>query len=467
MLEKKAELAAKVVQDTSDLYNLKPPVTDFSKDQSLDSRWRSAQPWKAVYSEFEIQDAVTGEFRKRNSADRKKEKDEKEARARQNGLPVTQGVSMARTWSDGRIGLFREAFSDPENLALMIYHETSHWVDVMSRGGSASAEPEQHYRSEQAGYARQAELADKMGRTKDADGARAISAQYQKQADAIKGKGLTWEMLRGDLTYSKFLDATMPASLDASIPLPGDLGGRRRSADDEFLDSVRRGAERSRPAMDEARRLAREAEARRQAEAREQAERVAEAGRLQRWGKFKLWTIYAHQYIAGVRYGDPEWGDRRRIEARDAALRNYLETHMVVLTGEEIDAGMRRDADDFSGESGRRHRLVVQMIRDIPGPVDLDWLMARIEYAKRGGREGEAISSFLAAIGRAVSDGTAAIVKTVTAPFESERGAGGGGREEGEAGGGGGREGSADDGSSGRGDTQAYRQLRGVAGKGW
>lgn len=53
-------------------------------------------------------------------------------------------------------------------------------------------------------------------------------------------------------------------------------------------------------------------------------------------------------------------------------------------------------------------------IRDLPAPVDADWLMDRIEFERRGARTGEIISGVIESVRRAVADGTAALVKAVS-----------------------------------------------------
>lgn len=188
---------------------------------------------------------------------------------------------------------------------------------------------------------------------------------------------------------------------------------------------------------------------------REQRERQAALQKDLRWSKFKVWTLYACTYINGFHPGDPEWGRPDLIRAREAVLRGYLRNGLVVMAKDEIAAGLRRDDLVRYGDIGRCHGQMVEMIRDLPGPADADWLMDRIEYDRRGGRAGEIISGVLEAVRKAVKDGTAAIVEKTSAPFTGDRSTGSDSR------------GSDHGYSMPDADKLAYRQLRGIHSPDW
>jgi hypothetical protein len=455
--QRRDELRPLILKETIDLFGLKPPITDFSKDPRLDERYKAAQPWNPTYSDAEIFDAKTGRYRKRTKDERIEELKEKAKAAKEAGLEASQGLDVSATLPDSRIQVFDDAFTDPESLALYIHHETSHWLTNMYRGGNGSASPEDHYRSEHEAYAQHAAFAAQLGRTSDAKYAGQTSRAYAAQAEAIAGKGLTWLQLRKDSRYDHFLHATLPPNLDSSNPPPpDDIEARRRQGEEHFLDSWKRQTDALKPDLKDAKKRAEEEAAKSEQQKREWAMREAEERRGIRWSRFCIWALYASQYIRGVRYGDSEWGNPKRIEDQARAYRDYLSSNLIVLTDAEIEAGIAKDKGRFTGEVGEAQLRVIRMFQAIPGPVDVDWVMAKLEHERRGGRSGELISNFISAIGKAVADGSAAIVSTITTPFES-------------------RKGSGNSGSSGREDSggrsidgvYSYRQLRGVAARGW
>lgn len=143
-----------------------------------------------------------------------------------------------------------------------------------------------------------------------------------------------------------------------------------------------------------------------------------------RWAKFNLWTLNSCVYIVGTTPGSPEWGRPDLIRVRDQKLQSYLRGNLVVLPSDEIDAGLAR-GDTYGGDSSiaRCQDRMIRMIRDLPSPVDADWMMDRIEYERRGGRTGEIISGVIESVRRAVADGTAALV-TAVSPGVATRGPG-------------------------------------------
>ncbi|MDP3542185.1 MAG: hypothetical protein Q8T11_06895 [Elusimicrobiota bacterium] len=153
-----------------------------------------------------------------------------------------------------------------------------------------------------------------------------------------------------------------------------------------------------------------------------------------RWAKFSLWALNACVYMDGTRPNSPEWGRPDLIRAREQALRGYLRGNLVVLPGGEIDAGLARGDIRGDGEIARCRERLIRMIRELPAPVDADWMMDRIEYERRGGRAGEIISGVIESVRRAVADGTAALARAASSgaatrgPGEPVRDPGGGDR---------------------------------------
>ncbi|MBI4679048.1 MAG: hypothetical protein HY748_15840, partial [Elusimicrobia bacterium] len=160
------------------------------------------------------------------------------------------------------------------------------------------------------------------------------------------------------------------------------------------------------------------------------------------------------QYMRGTQYGDREWGNPKEIARRDAAYRDYVLTHYVVLPKEELDAGLSRSDELYADKLCQP--WVIKMIGTIPGPTDAEWVVNKIAH-ERG--KPDAIGRFIGAIARAVADGTAAIVKTVAAPFIGERRPQGGGSSPGMERPGYPPGGRIPDETSGK----PYQQLRGIA----
>ncbi len=156
---------------------------------------------------------------------------------------------------------------------------------------------------------------------------------------------------------------------------------------------------------------------------RDRRESLESSRRGFRWAKFNLWTLNACVYIDGTRPNTPEWGRPDLIGAREQALRGYLRGNLVVLPSAEIDAGLARGDRLRSGDVARCQERLISMIRDLPAPVDADWMMDRIEYERRGGRAGEIISGVIESVRRAMADGTAVLARAAS-PGTATRGPG-------------------------------------------
>lgn len=183
------------------------------------------------------------------------------------------------------------------------------------------------------------------------------------------------------------------------------------------------------------------------------------ARRNARWAKFNAWTLNACSYIGGIRPGDPEWGMPDLIRAREQGLQSYLRVNLVVMPSAEIGAGLARGDLVGSGDLARCQERMIDMIRELQAPVDVDWMMARIEHERRGGRAGQIISGVIEAVRRAVVDGTAALVRTATSPGTATRDTDSGEPVRDPAGGE--RESRLPDG-----DSYAREQLRGIDARG-
>lgn len=326
----------------------------------------------------------------------------------------------ALTDPDGRTTLlslvmkFAETTREPGVLALAIHHEEHHYRELITTGWDS------HEQMEIRAFSKSAGMVDSFIPDSNPDLRMAIK-------DAIAG-----------------IIAAKAAGLQA-----GDIHSPFPS--DEQEKSYRRAFE-----LQEAEERAYAILLQRVGQLRrERRERQAAAERELRWQKFKVWTLYACSYVNGVHEGDPEWGRPDLIREREETYRKYLRSGLVVMAKDEIDAGLRRNDLYHAGDLGRCHVRMVEMIRDLPGPADEDWLMDRIEYERRGGRAGEIIGGLLEYIRRSVADGTAAIVQSASAPFTGDRTTGSDSR-------------GPDHGSRMPDiDKLPWRQLRGISSRGW
>lgn len=200
------------------------------------------------------------------------------------------------------------------------------------------------------------------------------------------------------------------ASGDTRPPFPNP------DQEKQFEDAFRRQERRELEYHDLVRRVERLSGSRR--------EGLERARRNARWAKFNAWTLNACVYVGGTRAGDPEWGRPDLIRFREQELRNYLRGNVVVIPSDEIDAGLERGDRVGSGDLARCQDRMIGMIRDLSAPIDVDWLMDRIEYERRGGRTGEIVSGVVEAVRRAVVDGAADLLRTATGPGTATRGSG-------------------------------------------
>lgn len=185
----KYDLANDAIRLTVAVYNLTPPVADFTGDPRA-SVLTTAKPWLPRYSERETYDEVLGRYRPRTAEELRKE-----AAKSQSAIGGSGIVAAARTSAKGEISMFSQAFEDPDDLAALIYHETSHWVDVVAKpgGGRDSDLPIVTFQSEADAYARSAKIAKLLGR--DPTQMEGLAARYQLQAQESAGRSWEWVVL--------------------------------------------------------------------------------------------------------------------------------------------------------------------------------------------------------------------------------------------------------------------------------
>ena len=173
------------VLEASKAFQLFPPVTDFTGDPRASGGANMvAKPWLPHYSRHEKRDAITGQWRKRNSGELAKEQSD--------NAVVGGGVKAAYTRGNGVMEFYDQAFASPENLAILIYHETSHWVDIAGKSGGFTLKdpPSVSFRTEQHAYERAAQFAVQLGG--DPTPHLKMAAQFRIQAYECETKNLTW-----------------------------------------------------------------------------------------------------------------------------------------------------------------------------------------------------------------------------------------------------------------------------------
>ncbi len=187
--KEKYDLSNEAIRLAAVVYNLTPPVPDFSGDPRA-SVLTTVKPWLPRYSEREKYDEALGRYRPRTKPELKAE-----AEKSQSVIGGAGSVAAAQTWANGEISMFGQAFNDPDDLAILIYHETSHWVDVAAKpgGGRDSDLPIVLFQSEATAYARSAKLAQQLGR--DPTQMLALAAQYEAQAKEVGDRDWAWVLI--------------------------------------------------------------------------------------------------------------------------------------------------------------------------------------------------------------------------------------------------------------------------------
>ena len=263
----KYDLYNEVIRLAVIFYKLTPPVSDFTGD-SRAALGPPAKPWLPRYSEREKFE--NGHFRMRNDKELKAE------------TAMNGGPAGARTWGQGEILMFSQAFTNPDvlanpdALALLIYHETSHWVDIVGKTGGfrKSDLPYISFETERDAYAREAKAAQQLG--VDATRALALSAQFDAQAKEVGRRDWGWVIANRPKwigTDRQGALAIVPAPPEAASDDEATLHQKMAELQEqvkknrEYMEHLEKEARQSRE-RSERERLAQEEEAARQAQLR-------------------------------------------------------------------------------------------------------------------------------------------------------------------------------------------------------
>lgn len=194
-------------------YGLTPPVTDFTGDPRAASVNMAAVPWLPHYSRHEIRDK-SGQWAKRDVKDLNTEAAE--------NANFGGGVMAARTRGNGVIELYSQAFLSPDELAINIYHETSHWVDTAGKSGGFkdSDLPEVSFRTEQHAYERSAAFAVQINA--NAQTHRDLANQFKIQAEISEKEHLTKAQILTDPRFRQWIGKRWVGSL-ALTPAEPDI----------------------------------------------------------------------------------------------------------------------------------------------------------------------------------------------------------------------------------------------------
>lgn len=225
----------KAILEVASAYHLFPPVRDFTNDPRGAGVNMVAKPWRPQYSRHEKRDE-NGRWQVRTPEDL--------AQERLTNAAAGGGVMEARTRGDGTMELYGQAFANPDRLAVAIFHETSHWVDVAGKsGGHTSSDlPYVSFRTEQHAYERAAIFAATL---KDGGALHAqLAAKYKMQADIAEIKRLTWGQV---LTkYPNWIGTDRKGSL-ALAPAESELSpGDEALLEKKFEEAGKKAAARER-----------------------------------------------------------------------------------------------------------------------------------------------------------------------------------------------------------------------------
>ena len=238
----------KAIREATIAYQLVPPVTDFTGDPRAAGVNMVAKPWLPRYSRHEKLDETTGLWRKRNPDELKQEQLE-------NAI-VGGGVNAAQTRGDGVLEFYGQAFASPEDLAILIYHETSHWVDVAGKSGGfkRSDPPSVACRTEQHAYEGAAVFAEKIGA--DPEWHRKRAVQFKNQATIAEKENLTKEQIIASPRFKDWIGKNWAGRL-AMAPAESELSSgdetllKKAMAEAQAAVLASRQAEESRRKMEE------------------------------------------------------------------------------------------------------------------------------------------------------------------------------------------------------------------------
>lgn len=201
------------IQSTIRLYGLQPPQTDLRQAVNSPVFW-TAKPWNPRYGECEIENAPC-RMRTQDELD----KEIADSTFDANGVRIKGFPHTSATRQHGEIVVLNNMFSDPaapndpdrtrdpDDIAIVILHETSHWIDKCAVSGSHFADlPENAFLTEARAYSAQADFAEALGnKSVEVQVDRAKVAQYREQARISAEKHLTWEQVR--IEYPRWLPA--------------------------------------------------------------------------------------------------------------------------------------------------------------------------------------------------------------------------------------------------------------------
>lgn len=193
------------ILEVAKAYQLFPPVRDFTGDPRAAGVNMVAKPWLPRYSRHEEHDKRTGQWRRRSVEELAEE-------ARENAI-VGGGVTAARTRGNGAMEFYDQAFASPEDLAILIYHETSHWVDIAGKSGGFqySDPPSVSFRTEQHAYERAAAFALSIQANPNPHLKRA--RQFKLQADISEERKLSKAQILTDPAYRNWIETNWEGSL--------------------------------------------------------------------------------------------------------------------------------------------------------------------------------------------------------------------------------------------------------------
>lgn len=234
-----------------------------------EGRQTPIKPWNPRYNHREHWDVDKQDWRPKTQ----EELDAEHTLARLEGrAPMTaSGVTHSR---DGAISLYQSAYTSPETLALMIFHETHHWVySVVDEGREENhGTPARSFQRHSEIYIRQATAAAKWGVPQDRqDYFRALAAQLQRQAEEAKRKNLTWAQIMTNPQYGFWLHRD-PNQYGTLLPPPAPVLERPEPLKEQGSSDFLEGWKKDAGVVQETAGRMREEERRQAEQARRQAE---------------------------------------------------------------------------------------------------------------------------------------------------------------------------------------------------
>ena len=132
-----------------------------------------------------------------------------------------------------------------------------------------------------------------------------------------------------------------------------------------------------------------------------------------RWHLLEQWTAMACRYLNGSEYNGDNWEMKELQNESTRLMRSYLLNHYAVLTPDEIVEGLILNNSALSS----CQKEMIKTILNAKGPIDAQWLIDKLDYARSGGKAGEIFRKFINELSNTIRDGTALIVHGITKPF--------------------------------------------------